>query len=92
MINNLRDVIVSVLSSRCNINLHLISGQDPLDPQAVRVRGMEVEEELVGDAAVGREARAETQRRKQLVGVVILNDVADGANSLFEGTFRWNSF
>ena len=82
--NDLRDVIATVLIIHVDINLHLISGQDPLDPQAVRVRGMEVEEELVGDAAVGREARAETQRRKQLVGVVILNDVADGANSLFD--------
>ena len=53
---------------------------------------MEVEEELVGDAAVGRETRAETQRRKQLVRVVILNDVAHGANGLFEGTYRGNNF
>ena len=43
---------------------------------------MKVEEEIVRDAAVGRQARAESQSGKQLIRVVVLNYVAHRANGL----------
>ena len=55
----------------------------------MRITRMKVEEEVVRDAAVGRQARAESQSGKQLIRVVVLNYVAHRANSL---SFEYSSF
>ena len=46
----------------------------------MRIIRVKVEEKLVRDSAVGRETSAKTERRKQLVGVVIGDDFSNGAD------------
>jgi len=49
----------------------VVGGDDAVDAGAVGAAGREVEEELVTDPAVGREAGTEAEGREELVGVVV---------------------
>ena len=50
------------------------------DPLTVRVRRVSVDEEHVRDSSVWGQARPESQRREQLVAVVLLHDLAHCLN------------
>ncbi len=50
------------------------------DSLTIGVGSVSIDVEAVTDPAVGRQPRAEADHRKQLVGVVLLDDVPDRLN------------
>ena len=83
MIDHRREVGRSVKLN--GVQRMLISAHDAVDAGAVRVRRVEVEEELVRDAAVRRKTSAEAESWEELVRIVIGDDLAYSADSLDGG-------